>query len=559
MTDINNNSFDLSQDEDESKENEQIDYQNIFNYKGYFVDEANEDEEELKFFEHGAHFPYSFLYHRLELLLEEQKKNEYDNNKQKAIINRKQEDEVGLNNNISALFNHNEHSRNRNCNNNQTSKGTSKECRKVKPKNVLCHIPMGNQIETKTNMNLKTLPKTKTDYKSILYSIVTSKLKMNKYLNFSKGKIVNKGNFVIMKTVQYSNSTYNNNSGKNKELSILSNKDTSMNMNKAKAIKSNNANYKSIPKTLINIIANYKTKPRIYYSPSTKNHKAKELKAQIKKILASQYKTQKPKGYEINNSKKQLTISLDKKQKKKDFDHNIFDNRKSRCQTNSNNKTCNMGQNKKHKFNLRLKNIQDILLSISKTNTHLSRNPQFDVTSISKSKTSNQNYRESNITQENNIENNTNAFNPLSNNQLQTTGNIMKRKSKAKASKVTMNKMSSHFNMKYSLNPKIKVDLMNIKDKSISLSSLLVKTKAEVRVNTKHQENNPKRKVKDVNTRKKEGTNYPGSSSFITTNKQSISGQKPTNVTNSKTSLMSNNAIKSYLNSFNKCNKSPKY
>jgi hypothetical protein len=46
----------------------------ILNYRGYFIE--NEDEEEKKFYEYGAHFPYMFLYQRLEIIQQEREKNQ---------------------------------------------------------------------------------------------------------------------------------------------------------------------------------------------------------------------------------------------------------------------------------------------------------------------------------------------------------------------------------------------------------------------------------------------------------------------------------------------------
>ena len=61
-------------DEEEENESNDIDVKNdIFNYKGYFVENATEEDEEQKFFEFGAHFPYKYLYQRLEIIAQERK------------------------------------------------------------------------------------------------------------------------------------------------------------------------------------------------------------------------------------------------------------------------------------------------------------------------------------------------------------------------------------------------------------------------------------------------------------------------------------------------------
>ena len=66
--------------DEEEESNENIDVKNdIYNYKGYFVE--NEEEEEKKFYEFGAHFPYIYLYKRLEIIAQEreEKKKELEN------------------------------------------------------------------------------------------------------------------------------------------------------------------------------------------------------------------------------------------------------------------------------------------------------------------------------------------------------------------------------------------------------------------------------------------------------------------------------------------------
>ena len=60
---------------DKEDTNGNIDVNNdIDNYKGYFVE--NEEEEEKKFYEFGAHFPYKNLYHQLELIVKEKEQKQ---------------------------------------------------------------------------------------------------------------------------------------------------------------------------------------------------------------------------------------------------------------------------------------------------------------------------------------------------------------------------------------------------------------------------------------------------------------------------------------------------
>ena len=65
----------FDEDSDISENNDLNDNNIMHEYKGYFVE--NEEEEEKKFYEFGAHFPYKYLYNKLEILAkerEEQKK-----------------------------------------------------------------------------------------------------------------------------------------------------------------------------------------------------------------------------------------------------------------------------------------------------------------------------------------------------------------------------------------------------------------------------------------------------------------------------------------------------
>jgi hypothetical protein len=58
---------------DEEDTNGNIDVKNdIDNYKGYFIE--NGEEEEKKYYEFGAHFPYKYLYHQLEIIAKEKEK-----------------------------------------------------------------------------------------------------------------------------------------------------------------------------------------------------------------------------------------------------------------------------------------------------------------------------------------------------------------------------------------------------------------------------------------------------------------------------------------------------
>ena len=46
----------------------------MHNYKGYFLE--NEEEDEKKFYQFGAYFPYIYLYQRLEIIAQERKEQQ---------------------------------------------------------------------------------------------------------------------------------------------------------------------------------------------------------------------------------------------------------------------------------------------------------------------------------------------------------------------------------------------------------------------------------------------------------------------------------------------------
>ena len=76
-------------DEDEDSNGDVQFKDGIYNYRGYFVE--NEEEEEKKFYEYGAHFPYKYLYNRLDIILKERKEN------QKALEKKLKEKQLEMN------------------------------------------------------------------------------------------------------------------------------------------------------------------------------------------------------------------------------------------------------------------------------------------------------------------------------------------------------------------------------------------------------------------------------------------------------------------------------
>ena len=107
--------------DEEEESNENIDVKNdIYNYKGYFIE--NEEEEEKKFYEFGAHFPYLYLYKRFEIIAQEreEKKKELENKlkekekeiKDEQVINEESKPDDNLKN-LLAIFQQKGKSRNR--------------------------------------------------------------------------------------------------------------------------------------------------------------------------------------------------------------------------------------------------------------------------------------------------------------------------------------------------------------------------------------------------------------------------------------------------------------
>ena len=78
---------------EEEESQEEIEFKDdLMNYRGYFVE--NGEEEEKKFYEYGAHFPYMYLYQRLEILAQERNKN-------KKELENKLQNKTNIPNNIN--------------------------------------------------------------------------------------------------------------------------------------------------------------------------------------------------------------------------------------------------------------------------------------------------------------------------------------------------------------------------------------------------------------------------------------------------------------------------
>lgn len=293
---------------DESYDEIDINNDDILNYKGYFIENEDEEEEEQKYFEYGAHFPYKFLYQKLEILKEEreeEKKQLKNENKEK----KKEKENIKDNNNnaFQNIFNcfkgNKGKSRNRD-NNNEKKNGLTfipKNDKNEKEK-INNNNEENKQKEHNASVNvIHNKYKEKTFENNIkndninLYNSFAQKLKIHKHLNYSKKddddnlKNNNKTistNSKKIKSIQLSrehlNKVYNlSNQQKNKlEKKIKSKENTfkKLNGSKSKELSSSyhhNSNYnlnniqnKFITGSLNNIVSNYKKKHNINFSPS---------------------------------------------------------------------------------------------------------------------------------------------------------------------------------------------------------------------------------------------------------------------------------------------------
>ena len=112
--------FDDNYNKYDNDSNDEIDAQinDVDDYKGYFLENNIDDDEEGKFFEYGAHFPYLFLYQKLEILAQIRKEEEENIKEKKNIKKEKNENRIDDESDIFSFFNKNNNRKSRNRNNN---------------------------------------------------------------------------------------------------------------------------------------------------------------------------------------------------------------------------------------------------------------------------------------------------------------------------------------------------------------------------------------------------------------------------------------------------------
>ena len=99
----------MNMEENYSDSDMDVDKEKMLEYKGYFKENEDNDEDEPKYYEHGAHFPYLYLYQRLEMIYKEREEKQETGYKKSTENN--EEEKINNNNNYNKEKNR---SRNRN-------------------------------------------------------------------------------------------------------------------------------------------------------------------------------------------------------------------------------------------------------------------------------------------------------------------------------------------------------------------------------------------------------------------------------------------------------------
>ena len=138
----------------EEKENNNINNNDIFNYKGYFVE--NGRDEEKTYFEYGAHFPYKELYMtlmKIKLAREKSEKIMKIKPKKKLNIEKMNEKDKKIEENINNIIKEFKlKSRSRNIAQQEKKEYLNKNLNKNMNLNQLTYIPL-NLDENKTQIN----------------------------------------------------------------------------------------------------------------------------------------------------------------------------------------------------------------------------------------------------------------------------------------------------------------------------------------------------------------------------------------------------------------------
>ena len=576
----------FEQNINESGEEIDVNNDNIFNYKGYFLEnEEEEEEEEQKYFEYGAHFPYKFLYQKLEILKEEREEEEKKLKKEKI---EKEENKENTFQNIFNCFNGSKgKSRNRNNNNNEKKNGFTfipqndkKENEKnnniIEESKVKEHNASSNIVNNKHKERTFESNKIKNENVN-LFNSFASKLKINKHLNYSKKedednlKINSKTtstNSKKIKSIQLSrehlNKVFNSSQQKNKLEKKIKNKENNLkklNDSKNKDLSSSyhhNSNYnlnniqnKLITGSLNNIVSSYKNKNNINFSPSISSN-TKKISQKIEKRNNNNNQFSRNSNFlkNPNNTKNIVNkiIDLPLKVTSEQFKKNLT------ISTENKNKN----------------NFQDVLLSMTNNPFNKSRNKNSinnNLTTTKSNLITDREQNSQNLTQQNfHSNNNYKGFNKSNNSNLLQTQPVFSQKKKINIkndNKITINpnhpiknkfnysnnnKSKGFFNVKINLCQKSQNKILDEIKKTITTNNIIFKPKKSPNLSKKQHEiknqNNKLNKIQQSITRNRVTTSKYNSKTITSNlyNHQKNSNQNSNNI-NINININNNNKI----------------
>ena len=576
----------FEQNINESGEEIDVNNDNIFNYKGYFLEnEEEEEEEEQKYFEYGAHFPYKFLYQKLEILKEEREEEEKKLKKEKI---EKEENKDNTFQNIFNCFNGSKgKSRNRNNNNNEKKNGFTfipqndkKENEKnnniIEESKVKEHNASSNIVNNKHKERTFESNKIKNENVN-LFNSFASKLKINKHLNYSKKedednlKINSKTtstNSKKIKSIQLSrehlNKVFNSSQQKNKLEKKIKNKENNLkklNDSKNKDLSSsyhhnsnnnlNNIQNKLITGSLNNIVSSYKNKNNINFSPSI-NSNTKKISQKIEKRNNNNNQFSRNSNFlkNPNNTKNIVNkiIDLPLKVTSEQFKKNLT------ISTENKNKN----------------NFQDVLLSMTNNPFNKSRNKNSinnNLTTTKSNLITDREQNSQNLTQQNfHSNNNYKGFNKSNNSNLLQTQPVFSQKKKINIkndNKITINpnhqiknkfnysnnnKSKGFFNVKINLCQKSQNKILDEIKKTITTNNIIFKPKKSPNLSKKQHEiknqNNKLNKIQQSITRNRVTTSKYNSKTITSNlyNHQKNSNQNSNNI-NINININNNNKI----------------
>lgn len=224
----------FDEDSDISENNDLNDNNIMHEYKGYFVE--NEEEEEKKFYEFGAHFPYKYLYNKLEILAKEREEQK------KELENKLKEKDGNTNSsrnnfkNILSIFQQKGKSRNREDVNigltymPQVNKNNTNNLNKNNPYENIVKSTSENKddINNKNRVKSESINKSKKNKNRLNNNICVKGISRNKNKKKNNSKATNK-----VRKRNHFNSLYANNSINNNILSVN-------NFNRIKLFEKNN-------------------------------------------------------------------------------------------------------------------------------------------------------------------------------------------------------------------------------------------------------------------------------------------------------------------------------